>query len=137
VAVVAVEAGRPSAADKLILADPLQAIGVGPCHRAVHQLIHHLRIASGIKLVHKVFGRGAADGLRDPLAVAIVDHGYSAVGEHVVLEIVGVGDARRRDRVAVGVVGVGGQALVVSSEKVPAGTALSVEVIWRRLPTAS
>src|SRR5580692_1301318 len=47
-AVVAVEAGRPDVIDDLILADPLQAVGVGARHRAGRQLVKDLRIAGWV-----------------------------------------------------------------------------------------
>jgi len=45
VAVVAVKARRPRAADQLVLADALQAVGVGLCHRAADQFVSELRVS--------------------------------------------------------------------------------------------
>jgi hypothetical protein len=72
VAVVAVEARRPSAIDLLILADALQAIGVGAGDRAADHFVHHLRVARGIERIHQILGGGAAHRLRHPVAVAVV-----------------------------------------------------------------
>jgi hypothetical protein len=45
VSIVAIEAGRPIAADLLILADALQTVSIGSGHGTVRQLIEDLRAA--------------------------------------------------------------------------------------------
>jgi len=63
VAVVAIEARRPGRAVELVLADPLQAVCVGPRDRAVHRFIQHLRQARGVECVYEIFCCRPADGL--------------------------------------------------------------------------
>ena len=54
-AVVPIEARCPGAGDRLLLADPLQALAVLARHCATAvQLFHDLRITSRIQIVHQV-----------------------------------------------------------------------------------
>ena len=94
VAVVAVEGWRPRAAGELILADPLQAVGIGLRHRAADQLVEHLGVARGIQRVDQVLRGRAAHGFADAVAVAVVGHAERSVREHVVFEVVGAGGTR-------------------------------------------
>ena len=70
-AVVAVEGG-PGAPDELVLADELPTVGVRSRDCAIDDFVQHLRVASGVFVIHQVFRRSAADGLADAVAVAVV-----------------------------------------------------------------
>ena len=65
VAIVAVEARRPSAADKSVLVDALQTVGIRARDRSAHRLIQYLCVSRRIQIVNEVFRGGAAHGLRD------------------------------------------------------------------------
>jgi len=106
-AVVDVEARRPCVAQCLALADALVAVGVGARNRAVDQLLDHLRVAGGRKIVHQVLRGDAAGGLGDELAKAVVaQRDLAAIhGDQLEPRVIGVALAAGRDRIADAVVG--------------------------------
>ena len=71
--IIAIEAGDPGTTHQLVFTDALQTISLGSRDRAVHQFVHDLRIAGRIQRVDEIFRGSATHGLRDAVAVAVVD----------------------------------------------------------------
>ena len=106
--VVAVEAGRPCALDLLVLADALQAVGVGALEHAVDRLLEDLRQAGRVHIVlYQIRRRHVAHLLCYAVAEGVVDHcNRAAVHRYkMVLRVVGEALAAGGERVAVCVVG--------------------------------
>src|SRR5205823_3259065 len=96
VAVVGVEGGVPSVGRRvgLVLTDQVVAVGVGVVNGAVHDLFDDLGVTGGVPVVHEVARRLAVDGLRDAVAVTVVDQrdvgagGADSLGQAVLTVVV-------------------------------------------------
>jgi len=121
-AIVDVEARRPSIFQSLALADALVSVGVGTRDRAANQFLDHLRVAGRRKIVHQVLRGDAAGGLGGQFPKAVVAQRDLAAIHRDQLQprVIGVGFAAGPDRIAVSVVGFGLR-LVVRVEGVRPG----------------
>ncbi len=72
-AVVAEVAHGPTTGGELSLADQIVAEHVSTLHRAVDDLLDNLRVTRRVSTIDKVFRRHTANGLRDAIAVAVVN----------------------------------------------------------------
>ena len=97
----------------LVLADPLQAVGVlRASPRRFRQFLDDLRIAGRIQIVDQILRGHAVHRLGHAVAVSVVDkrNGTAVHRDQMVLRIVGERLAARRQHVAVRVVGLRRQA---------------------------
>src|SRR5687768_14047612 len=77
---------------RLRLTHQIQPVGVSPLNDAAGNFLQHLRVAGRVAIVDKVASGHAADGLGDPVAVAVI-HDDDAATVHVgqpVLEVVAI-----------------------------------------------
>jgi hypothetical protein len=76
------------------LADQLQPAHVNVALFAVprtvsaERLVHRLRVARRVVLVHQVLGRDASHGLRHAVAVTVINDGHTSLLDQVILEVV-------------------------------------------------
>src|SRR6185437_1374536 len=112
VGVISVETGGTGVALRLVLADALHAIGIGLAHAAAQKLIHNLRKAGGVDVIHQILRGDSVGALGHTVAVAVIQQAYSAVLDQMIFKVVRIASATRGDGVAVGIVAVRCQAVV-------------------------
>ena len=112
VAVVAVEAGGQGAGDRLAFVDQLQAVRIRSRDGSALEFVEHLSIAGGVLVSDEVTRGHRCDGFFHAVAVGVVNNLYAAALHQPVFKVIDVRLAGALGSVAVGVVRIGGDAVV-------------------------